>query len=461
MTGAVDGTKEDTTSSLAMVILNTSHGKVGRVREALDEPERSNVQQQETAAAAAAATDGGVNGNDASEDPENKPTNEEKRRTIQDSKFGDLLEEEIHLRSKVKRSWGASETGSCFHVFGTAFINLFSAIMIFALYLVSLESLLSIALSAGLTIYSYEANKDNPDFNGGTMNWVLLSFAVVTPISASIGMAFTRRERSLTEIANFKATMMNLYMAHACWDWVKAGSTKPTGRAACSDVNWLEHNDEVLQIIFRVCSVLTRLLTLPTSNRGRSRVLSFHQKRRTEIERLARKLQRNIKSDMCLLTSKCEVLKREGLPPNEATRVRQWERFIAEQFERLLNIKRYRTPQALRSFARCFTVFLPPFYAPFYGTMATDLNSLGMAIAFSVITSLALTSLFEAVAQLEDPFVGRKLDGVNVERDLRDEFLVELLDSREYFFPDAPAFVIDIKIPNVDYGPTIRLFQAS
>jgi hypothetical protein len=78
--------------------------------------------------------------------------------------------------------------------------------------------------------------------------------------------------------------------------------------------------------------------------------------------------------------------------------------------------------------------------------MAVDLNSLAMAIAFSVITSLALTSLFEAVAQLEDPFVGHRLDGINVERDLRDEFFVELIDSRSAYFPSAPPFEFDIKV---------------
>jgi hypothetical protein len=316
--------------------------------------------------------------------------------------------------------------------------------------LISIESLISIAFSVGLTVYAYNIAKDgdpSTSFDGSAMDWVLLSFAVVTPISASIGMAFTRRERALREIAEFKATTKNLYMAHASWDWCKAGpKAATTGRAASTDVDWLQHNDRVMAVIFRICSDLTRLLTLPTSNRGRHRVSLCGQQQRLQIEQLSRKLQRNIHYDICILSSECEILKREGLPPNEATRVRQWERFISERIEALLMIKRYRTPQALRSFARCFTIFLPPFYAPFYATMAVDLNSLGMAVAFSILTSLALTSLFEAVAQLEDPFVGLRLDGINVERDLRDELLVELIDSRAYYFPNASKFELDIKV---------------
>jgi hypothetical protein len=107
-----------------------------------------------------------------------------------------------------------------------------------------------------------------------------------------------------------------------------------------------------------------------------------------------------------------------------------------------------------------FTLFLPPFYAPFYATMAVELNSLGMAITFSVVTSIALTALFESLSQLEDPFVGGNLDGVDVESELRDEFLVELLDIRHHWFPDAPPFQMNIQVPVTKRGPQIRLFKS-
>jgi hypothetical protein len=290
------------------------------------------------------------------------------------------------------------------------------------------------------------------------MDWVLLSFAVITPLSAAIRMSFSRRDQALVQIANFKATMIHLYSSHACWDWPQKGQ-KPTGRDA-SEVEWLKHCDEVLLTMCQICSELTRLLTLPTANRGRHRVIPYGRTQRAEIATVARKLRRSILSDMSFLTDKCEVLKREGLPPNEATRVRQWERFLTTQIEQLLVIKKYRTPQALRSFARIFSVFLPPFYAPFYAQMALDLQSLGMGIAFSILTSIALTSLFESVFQLEDPFVGSRLDCIDVENELRDEFLVQLIDLRDYYFPEAPAFEVDVQIPAPETSPEIRLFRA-
>ena len=64
-------------------------------------------------------------------------------------------------------------------------------------------------------------------------------------------------------------------------------------------------------------------------------------------------------------------------------------------------MKNYRTPQALRSFARLFSVFLPPFYAPYFAQLAYDLNSLPMGITFAIVTSIALTSLFESIYQME------------------------------------------------------------
>ena len=58
--------------------------------------------------------------------------------------------------------------------------------------------------------------------------------------------------------------------------------------------------------------------------------------------------------------------------------------------------------QGLRSFGRLFSCFLPPFYAPYYADLARSLNSLGVGITFAVLTSVALTSLFETASQMEE-----------------------------------------------------------
>ena len=104
-------------------------------------------------------------------------------------------------------------------------------------------------------------------------------------------------------------------------------------------------------------------------------------------------------------------------------------------------LKRYRTPQALRSFARLFTVILPPFYAPYYSQMARDLNSLSLAIAFAVITAIALTTLFESIHAMEDPFFDNlKLDNIDVIREFEIDLKKQLLARRRRHFKDASSF---------------------
>ena len=93
-------------------------------------------------------------------------------------------------------------------------VNGYSSLVVFALYLISFETLISVGLSVGMTVYAYHQTSDDNDFNGSIMNWVLLSFAVITPISYVIGMAFTRREAAVAHIAGLRATFLQLFTAH-------------------------------------------------------------------------------------------------------------------------------------------------------------------------------------------------------------------------------------------------------
>ena len=293
------------------------------------------------------------------------------------------------------------------------------------------------------------------------MNWVLLSFVVITPMSASIGMAFSRRDQALEHISVLKSTLVCIYIAHASWDWIKKGEPD-TGRDACTTVSWVEHGDNVLNTTIKMCEEMARLLTLPSASRGRYRVTAPGRKEAENIRKLSNKLHGSIVSRMREISAACEYIKRYGFFIPESTRVKQWERPVSERFERLLAIKRYRTPQALRSFARLFSVFLPPFYAPFYGQMARELDSLGTAVAFSVLTSIALTSLFESITQIEDPFIGIiALDGIDVVEELHDTFKEQLLSLRSHYFPDADEFRLKgTEHTNDSNMAEVRLFQA-
>eukprot|EP00527_Entomoneis_sp_CCMP2396_P002776 CAMPEP_0198147024 /NCGR_PEP_ID=MMETSP1443-20131203/32953_1 /TAXON_ID=186043 /ORGANISM="Entomoneis sp., Strain CCMP2396" /LENGTH=278 /DNA_ID=CAMNT_0043811169 /DNA_START=397 /DNA_END=1233 /DNA_ORIENTATION=+ len=269
-------------------------------------------------------------------------------------------------------------------------------------------------------------------------------------------MAFARRDRALISIGRLRATAIEIYAAHARWDWSfqmygSSGRTK-------SSVDWLEHSDHVLQVLLNLLVTLTRYLTLPTSSRARHKVTGFGQKEADKILNVSAQLYEKMMEEFAKLSDTCEKLKAEGLPANEASRIRQWERFMLEDIENMRVIKRYRTPQGLRSFGRMFSMFLPPFYAPYYVQLARDLNSLGIGIAFSVVTSIALTSLFEIVGQMEDPFITSSgLDGIHVYQELLSNLRPRILCMRKHFFPRAPSFEDDagaIKAPeSIRPGP--------
>jgi hypothetical protein len=358
------------------------------------------------------------------------------------------LEKEVFMETKKYQAEGASseellrmeETRvrklSSHTVFYLLPVNGYAAVIIFLFHLISAETLLSIGLSIALTIIIHSRTKDDASFDGSTLNWVLLSFAVITPLSAAISMTFSRRDRALATLASVRSTLTELYTAHAVWDWGFKNGEESAGRTK-SGVNWLEHSDNTCREILAICDKLSRWLTLPSSTRARHRTL-FGKVEAVEISKVANPLFESIIEHFGTLASLCENLKRYGLPPNEATRIRQWERMVLDHVENLRMIKSYRTPQALRSFGRLFSIFVPPFYAPFYAQIAHDVGSLGLAVAFAVLTSIALTALFETVYQMEDPFTDYSiLDGIHTRDELVHEFKPNLLVLRRQFFPEA------------------------
>jgi hypothetical protein len=339
-------------------------------------------------------------------------------------------------------------------------INSYSAVFMFVLRLISLEGIFSIGLSVGLTVYVYNTTTGDVNFDGSIMNWVLLSFVVVTPMSATIAMAFRRRERALTQIARLRATFLELYAAHSVWDWRKTGK-KNSGKAA-SSLNWLEHADNALAEFLGICDEMALFLSLPNVTRARHRVTRSGRKEAAEVKEFGVDIYDSVLKRMGRVSLLCEVLKEEGLPPNEATRVRQWERIVLEDLTGLRMIKWYRTPQALRSFARLFTVFLPAFYSPYYAQLARDLNSLATGIMFAVLTSLALTALFESICQMEDPFVSHiTLDGIDVHNELHVVNRRELFCMRDkVFFVSAQPMKFGLESTHHDEGSLqARLFD--
>lgn len=144
---------------------------------------------------------------------------------------------------------------------------------------------------------------------------------------------------------------------------------------------------------------------------------------------------------MTRLSILSEKVKLAGLGASEASRIRQYERWIGDAIENLRMIKSYRTPQTLRSFTRIFATLLPPFFAPTFAQLGYTTGSLGYGVTFAVITSLCLNALVEGIDILEDPFVGFvTLDGI----DVREEFQVlhyqQLVTARNNLYSDEKKY---------------------
>lgn len=254
--------------------------------------------------------------------------------------------------------------------------------------------------------FLYHPNLKIPSFS--------TSVAIVTPLTMSIGMAFTRREQALSHIARVRSSSFQLYLAHAIWTNWNGGSDRTNNNGDNSALalgndnnmmNWLNHADVVMGNLIGLCDELSRFLTLPTSSRSYHRMLHSGRRDAAEIVELQYSLFDSFYTQRIItLTILTEKLKNYGLSPTEASRIRQYEQQIGEAIEGLRIIKMYRTPQPLRSFGRLFIILLPPLYAASFTQLAFDLQSLPMGIIFALITPLCLTG--KSIMLKHTPYYG-------------------------------------------------------
>ena len=286
-------------------------------------------------------------------------------------------------------------------------------------------------------MYWYTHHSHDNNWDGNSLNFILVAFTLTAPMTAALTMAFTRREQALMFIADFRSFSYHLYLAHALWDWEDANG----GRIG-ANVDLVDHCDAVLAQLIGIGDELSRFLSLPSTSRSRHRhTKSGRQEAARTIEVAYHLLDSMATQRLTRLVMYSERLKKIGLPSGEISRVRQYERFISSVIEQLRMLKLYRTPQAFRSFARIFTLILPPFYAPTFAQVAVDVDSLGVGIAFGIITALGLVALFESHQILEDPFTAfLALDGIDVREEFEVLHYAQLINTRKLVFPDAHVY---------------------
>lgn len=319
----------------------------------------------------------------------------------------------------------------------------------------------------------------------GTLPSILLSFATVTPLIQSISMAFNRRDAALRALASYRSALYHVYMAHASWDWGECFKKK--GRRGCVEnvedlkhvqqeevkdddelpptpkpIDWLNHADNLLSQLIHLSDSMSQYLALPISSRTHHRATKLGEREAKTLAFTGRKIiALNVAGRIFMISQLTESLKYRGLPSNEASRIRQWEQNLSAAMENMRVIKEYRTPQSLRLFGRVFSLLLPPLYATTFAEIAIDTNSIVFGCIIGAVTSLALTSLFQAVRQLEDPFSrGFTFDGINITEELQVLAYEELMVTRKMMFPDAEEFVLKEDTNKVKEG-VVRLERRS
>jgi len=246
-----------------------------------------------------------------------------------------------------------------------------------------------------------------------SMSWRLLSIALIVPMITSTMIIFDRREFALQQIRIFRGRAYQLYQAHA--SWAPLPPHLRDSKEVSRDTYWFTHSEEVLSLMLQLGRDMYTYLTLPTFSLGRHRVTAVGREEAQIIMQAGYPLyQKCFVHHVTKLTELTEVLKRAGLELPETIRIREWERMLTTSIEQLRLVKTYRSPQALRSFGRLYTLILPPLYGPSYIKLVrhfhTNVSSRGeiwIGICFALIIACTATAIFEMNHDLEDPFISR------------------------------------------------------
>ena len=219
-----------------------------------------------------------------------------------------------------------------------------------------------------------------------SISWSPISLVVVFPISQGISFGFKRREQALGELGTFFGHLHQVYFAVHTW------------RVKSSDGKWIrciESFPDKAGTHRRLQALVNALLIamctyFDTKRWGRSHhvVGSTHPHMRccgaqeeTELRVIAHEQRLLVDSNIARLSRLVQELKVHGLPGGEAHRLDQYTSKMMVAFERLAQIKEYRTPQLFRAFARVYILCIGALYGPYYVRVGQGYASSGSELA--------------------------------------------------------------------------------
>lgn len=205
----------------------------------------------------------------------------------------------------------------------------------------------------------------------------LIAIAIIFPLGFAINAAFGRREKVLELYASIKASSVILYLSHR--DWLD-----PIEPAVLESVR--ETTRRMLQRINDYASD-------PFADDARALPVyaTF-----AEISGMAQRIREG------------------GAYPADAARVNRGLAQMAIDFERIRNIRKYRTPASLRAYSQLFLNLLPIVFAPHFAYIAQH-HGPTVSIIIASLYSTLLVSLDNIQEALEDPFDQQGEDDVTLD----------------------------------------------
>jgi hypothetical protein len=199
----------------------------------------------------------------------------------------------------------------------------------------------------------------------------LVSIAVVFPIVFSINAAYQRREEALRALATIKGNMFAIRLCYAHWS-----------KDLRTPADILATADDVIENFFEdLKDYLSQETVLPSIE---ERVLHAF-------------------SALSLLN---ERLRKSGVSSPEMSRVNEYIRVMAMNFEIMKTIRVYRTPGCLRGFTKFFLTIIPIVYGPVFAYISEESGSVWYGMVLGVLYAVVLTSLDNTQDILENPYDG-------------------------------------------------------
>ena len=217
----------------------------------------------------------------------------------------------------------------------------------------------------------------------------LIGIAVVFPVVFSINAAYRRREEALGYFADLKAHCMALYYANR--DWVPKENRS------------LLFEKEFRDLLLRTFGKIHQYLRISEEDKSEE----------DKSEGLY-----SVYCQFSDISKYHEKLRSAGVPANEISRANQYLKGIMVDFEKLRNIRLYRTPVSLRAYSHIFLNTFPIIFGPFFANISMKYYvSAGYFLAF--LYSVILVSLDNIQEELENPFDEKGEDDLRL--DVRDE----------------------------------------